>query len=970
MGKDQKKTGKGRLDKWYMLAKEQGYRARSAFKLVQLNRKYDFLANAKCVIDLCAAPGGWLQVAAKQMPQQNSIIIGVDLVPIKPIPRCVTLVEDITTESCRRALRAEMKDWKADVVLHDGAPNVGSAWVQDAFTQVELVLASLKLAVEFLRPGGTFCTKVFRSKDYNSLLWVFNQLFTKVEATKPASSRNVSAEIFVTCQGFLAPAKIDPRMLNPKFVFAEVDIADEDDSGKKITEVDAEGNEVASAKKGKQASTNPLAKLDSKAVSTKDVMTPTTLNVFAPEKHRKQREGYDDGDMTLYKECRVMQWIRHPDPIGVLGMVTRMRFSEDEDKKLLKNPLTTGEIKACLDDLKVLGKKDFKMLLKYRLAIREDLGLDVKVDQKEDVIENVDIEPLDEEEQITQELERLARDEALKKRRERRRVNEKKAREVQRMQLNMGAPMDIGLEQQDGMALEMFDLGEVEGGKERRGVSGGRLDSDGEPELSGDEDEGADAASKKVRDQRQQPVQVIPDGALDQDDDDDVTDDERKTRRLEESLDLLYESYQQTKLERDHKHKVKQQRLKRALEEGGEFKGIGSGSDADSDAESEESEGDFDPAPQPSSDEDSSDDDEEAEQAEKTKAKAVDTAPAAKRARAAPAPVEDEEEEKADGLLKTLKKGKVLSTSAKSRQAAMWFDQPAFKGLPGGLESLLGGGDDDDDEQEADGAESDEEMGDASWAPSDEEDGAEEEESDEESDDDFDGARPTFEEDEAMEEEADIDAQEKEEIEKAERIAKVGLTTAEAMTLAQQLVNRERTKTQLVDEGFNRHTDVVGGDGLPTWFIDDEQRHFRHNIPVTKDAVQAIRDKQRALNARPIKKVAEAKARKQMRKIRRIEKARNKAQGINDDEENGLTEKEKAASIAKVLAKSGGTGKVKRPEKKVVVARGANRGIKGRPKGVKGKYKMADPRMKKEVRALKRIAKRDRKSSGRNKANK
>lgn len=172
------------------------------------------------------------------------------------------------------------------------------------------------------------------------------------------------------------------------------------------------------------------------------------------------------------------------------------------------------------------------------------------------------------------------------------------------------------------------------------------------------------------------------------------------------------------------------------------------------------------------------------------------------------------------------------------------------------------------------------------------------------------------------------------------------------MTLAQQIASGQKSSHDLLDEGFNRYA-FKDRDGLPEWFLDDETKHDKPHRPITAAGAAAIKEKLRALNARPIKKVREAKDRKKFKAAQRLEKLRKKSAMLNDDE--GMTEKEKANNIIKLMSKAA----KKRPKRdvKVVVARGGNRGISGRPRGVKGKYKIVDARLKKDVRAEKRLAK-------------
>lgn len=176
------------------------------------------------------------------------------------------------------------------------------------------------------------------------------------------------------------------------------------------------------------------------------------------------------------------------------------------------------------------------------------------------------------------------------------------------------------------------------------------------------------------------------------------------------------------------------------------------------------------------------------------------------------------------------------------------------------------------------------------------------------------------------------------------------------MTLAHQLATGQKTSADVVDDGFNKHA-FRDRDGLPDWFLDDEGKHDKRHKPITKAAATAIKEKLRAFNARPIKKVREAKARKKFKTARKLEKLKKKSDMLANDE--GMTEKEKAETISKLMRKAA-KSKPRQPAR-LVVARGMNRGIKGRPNGVKGRYRIVDPRMKKELRATKRIAQRKKK---------
>jgi AdoMet-dependent rRNA methyltransferase SPB1 len=500
-----------------------------------------------------------------------------------------------------------------------------------------------------------------------------------------------------------------------------------------------------------------------------------------------------------------------------------------------KLPETTEEIRLCCADLKVLGRKEFKLLLKWRMRVREIFGFPTKKTTKTPLAEEVAVvEDMDDELRIQEELQRIKDKESSKKKKERRKENEKKQKEIVRMQMNMTAPMDIGMEQEGPRGEDsMFRLKAIDQTDALRRIAKGKMTKMTAAEARKDRDSGIGSSGET----------------------DDETDEEGD--RLERELDNMYDDYRERKAAADAKYRAKKARKEHGDDE---WEGVS----ADEKEESDEEEA--------LEEEDDSDDSDSEEHGGTSKSllRDLDNTP------------QDEA-----GL---------------SKRARGFFNQDIFQTIPG----LLDVPEDEESEEVVMDVDEEEEV------PEVEEPETAEPEA-EESDDEL----PTIAEQKKMRKEklARKDKNKTFEVvkqgedddddwEAAEKKTKDGrpsrsplltqlvprlthldidIVTAEAMTLAHQLARGEKSTYDIIDEGYNKYA-FKDRDGLPDWFLDDEGKHDRPHKPISKEAASAIKEKLRAYNARPIKKVAEARARKKFKQAQKLEKLKKKADVLAGDE--------------------------------------------------------------------------------------
>jgi len=184
-------------DYYYRLAKEERYRSRAAYKLLEAVEKHRFIKPGDVVVDLGAAPGGWMQ-ASRKIVGESGFVLGVDVKSIEPIDDVNVrfVVGDITEPDIFETV-SQLLPRAADVVLSDVSPNVSGIWELDHARQIDLARRALQLAASVLKHGGNLFVKVFQGDMLNDFVFEMRQCFVSVRLVKPRASRRESAELFV-----------------------------------------------------------------------------------------------------------------------------------------------------------------------------------------------------------------------------------------------------------------------------------------------------------------------------------------------------------------------------------------------------------------------------------------------------------------------------------------------------------------------------------------------------------------------------------------------------------------------------------------------------------------------------------------------------------------------------------------------------------------------------------------------------
>jgi 23S rRNA (uridine2552-2'-O)-methyltransferase len=191
-------------DPYVAAARREGYRSRSAFKLIEIDDRLRLLKPGKRVVDLGAAPGGWSQVAAERVRAADGKgqVVAIDLLPMEPIAGVAFIELDFMDPSAPARLRGLLREGKADVVLSDMAAQGTGHARTDHLRIMGLAEAAAEFACEVLSPGGAFLCKVFQGGTERELLERLKRAFATVRHLKPPASRSESAELYVVATGF------------------------------------------------------------------------------------------------------------------------------------------------------------------------------------------------------------------------------------------------------------------------------------------------------------------------------------------------------------------------------------------------------------------------------------------------------------------------------------------------------------------------------------------------------------------------------------------------------------------------------------------------------------------------------------------------------------------------------------------------------------------------------------------------